>query len=101
MLLARHDMRLIMFSIFTILILHSWGQNFSPKEDRLNGQRLREIKCEKFKHDYMSSDESYYNVRMGINDSDSAAGTYMKPCEALPMRAKMTTDKKKKSFGVI
>lgn len=62
MLLARHDMRLIMFSIFTILILHSWGQNFSPKENRLNGQRLREIKCEKFKHDYMSSDESYYNV---------------------------------------
>lgn len=35
---------------------------------------------------------------MEINDSDSAAGTYMKPCEALPMRAKMTADKKKKEL---
>lgn len=35
---------------------------------------------------------------MGINDSDSAAGTYMKPCEALPMRAKMTADKTKKEL---
>ena len=85
MLLARHDMRLIMFFFIIILILH-----LSCRTLRIESQRQLKMKC-----DYTSSVESRYNAWEWFTFGSSYHVKHLHP-----MRAK-TAHKNKKSLGVI